>query len=143
LSGNFKIRLRGAEGEEFSFPPHSARPLEIGARLYLTLGGRIPDLQDGLRVLAPRRAEGEGDANTTWPRFAAYEDDVALLPQHGFSYDAVDLVILATDNAKFLTALQADAARIKALSQWVQRGGRLIISVAPNNQELVHALLQS
>src|SRR5438093_1601904 len=83
----------------------------------------------GVRALAPPRADGDGDANSTWPRFAAFEDDVALLPQHAFIYDAVDLLILTTDNAKFLTALQADAARIKALSQWVQRGGRLIISV--------------
>ena len=35
LSGNFKIKLRVADGEEFSYPQFSARPLEIGGRLYL------------------------------------------------------------------------------------------------------------
>src|SRR5262249_6358264 len=72
LSGNFKIRISAGD-ETVSYGPFSARPLDIGGRLYLTLGAKIPDLQDGLRALAPR-AVGEQDPSATWPRFAAYEE---------------------------------------------------------------------
>jgi hypothetical protein len=143
LSGNFKIKIRvGNDDDTVSYAPFTTRPLDIGGRLYLTLGKKIPDLHEGLRTLAPR-AVGEQDPNSTWPRFAAHEDDVALLPERGLVYEAVDLIILSTANDKFLTSLQSDSARIKALSHWVRQGGRLIVSVSPRNQELVHALFAS
>src|SRR5262245_42791858 len=132
LSGNFKIRVSAGD-DTVSYGPFSARPLDIGGRLYLTLGAKIPDMQDGLRALAPR-AVGEQDASATWPRFSAYEEAVPPLPERGFLYESVDLILLSTANGKFLTSLQADSQRIKALSQWVQQGGRLIVTVSPHNQ---------
>jgi hypothetical protein len=126
-------KLAGQAHEE-----HSS--LDLGEHLYLTLGARLGHLQDALIALAPGK---DRDARETRPREAAYETDVQRLPIEWFGYDAVDLMVLTTDNSVFLDQLAADRSRLKALAEWVRRGGRLIVSVAWRNQDKVRALLQA
>jgi hypothetical protein len=72
---------------------------------------------------------------------------VPLLPTHSFAYEGIDLVFLSTTNRDFLLKLQskddAALARLRALGQWVRRGGRLVIPVAADNQAVVRGLLES
>ncbi|MBI3469123.1 MAG: hypothetical protein HY000_39465 [Planctomycetes bacterium] len=52
------------------------------------------------------------------------------LPDRWYGYEGVDLVVLATADG---TALEAvSEARFAALEEWVRRGGRLVVSVARN-----------
>src|SRR5262245_8737216 len=111
VSASFKLRLHNREDGELAQQGLSATPLKLGGRLYVTLGSKLPDLRDALKTLAPRPAGGDDATPTTWPRFAAFEDDAAALSDHAFGYETADLVILTTENADFLTALARDDKR--------------------------------
>src|SRR5262249_39504559 len=65
------------------------------------------------------------------------------LPKRWQGYQAVDFLILTTDNKTFLQELlkPENAPRVEALAGWVRRGGRLLLSVSSANQELGHSLL--
>jgi hypothetical protein len=139
--GRPELRLSvSAGGQLYGLPPHESVALDLGEHLYLTLGARINHLQDALLALAP---EKEKDTRETKPREAAYETDVRRLPPEWFGYDAVDLMILPTDNNNFVRDLGTERTRLKAIADWVRRGGRLVISVAWRNQDTVRALLQA
>jgi hypothetical protein len=135
------IRIGVASGGQ-SFTPldNDRTALELGEHLYLTLGARLSHFHDALLAMAPARAREDRE---TRPRQAAYENDIQHLPTEWFGYDAVDLMILTTDNTPFLDKLGTDRTRTKALAEWVRRGGRLVVSVAWRNQDKVRALLQS
>src|SRR5262249_39554325 len=67
------------------------------------------------------------------------------LPAQWFGYNGIDLLILTTGNDAFLKELLAprNKERVSAIAEWVRRGGRLVVSVAPRNQERVHRLLKT
>jgi hypothetical protein len=139
--GRPEIRLGVvAGGHTLARAPEEFGAIELGEHLYLTLGARINHFQDALLAMAPNK---EKEFRETKPREAAYETDVLRLPTEWFGYDAVDLMVLTTENNVFLDKLAADRTRWKAVGDWVRRGGRLVISVAWRNQDKVHALLQS
>jgi len=129
-----------AGGQTFATEPRSFAGMELGEHLYLALGARLGHFQDALIALAPGK---EKEAGNSSPRHAAYETDVQRLPAEWFGYDAVDLMILTTDNNVFLDGLRSDRARLIAVADWVRRGGKLVVSVAWRNQDKVHALLRS
>src|SRR5262245_32220788 len=62
------------------------------------------------------------------------------LPDRWFGYDAVDVVILATGKLEFVHGLLADEPRRKALQEWVQRGGQLVLTVGRNQQDVARLL---
>lgn len=122
-------------------------PVEPSTFIYLTLGGPLPGMK---RALSKRPAnaafnpdmapEEEEPEENTFRRFARV-DQVEQMPTSWFGYQAVDAVILATGSKGFIDKLNEDnndqvKARIDALAEWVRRGGRLVISVAHNHQEL-------
>src|SRR5207302_5216623 len=129
-----------AGGQTFTRAPEEFGALELGEHLYLTLGARLNHLQEALVALAPAK---ERESRETRPRQAAFETDVQRLPTEWFGYDAVDLMVLTTENKVFLDKLGADLPRLRALGEWVRRGGRLVVGVAWPNQQRVHALLRS
>jgi hypothetical protein len=142
---------------KFGMPP-SVRggALGLNSHLYVSLGDRIPDLQAALTSLSkqqpqqqqqfPGMAPGDAILNT-WPRFAGFESDATLLPDHWFGYQAVDLLFLSTRDKDFLLQLgkdnDASRDRLKAIAQWVRRGGRLVIPVSPRNADVLAQVLQS
>ncbi len=71
-----------------------------------------------------------------------FAQDVALLPDRWFGYDAVDIVVLATGNPQFVNQLveEKEAARRNALLEWVRRGGQLVMSVGQSKQEVAKLL---
>ncbi len=58
------------------------------------------------------------------------------LPGRWYGYDSVEAVILDTNSAEAMTAL---SGRGKALRDWVERGGHLVLSVGENWQGVVDA----
>ncbi len=54
-------------------------------------------------------------------------DQVVELPTDWFGYDAADVLLISTGDGKLCRELAADAARIAALSRWVELGGRLVL----------------
>ncbi len=134
------------------------QPVELGEHLYLTLGDRLPGFQESLLVMlgkADKKAQKDKDGifpagidviEETRPRFAFSESNAHNLPTVWFGYNAVDLMVLVTANDKLLDKLNGDrepSPQLVALAEWVRRGGRLVISIAPVNREKVQRLLTS
>ncbi|MCE9533732.1 MAG: hypothetical protein K8T89_21780 [Planctomycetes bacterium] len=106
--------------------------------LILSVGAALP----GLRL--PKNDNQTGGEPTPeghplrhgWVELAQVTD-VAGLPDRWFGYDGVDLMILCTGSEPaFWKALANDARRLNALSEWVQRGGRVVIGVGKNPEVL-------
>ena len=105
--------------------------------LYLPIGSRLTDLYNTFN-----KKDGQ-PGNENQVRHVVYETDVERLPDTWFGYSSVDLMVLGTENRAFLTALGQNRDRLKAIAQWVRRGGRLIVPIAPANQDAVVALLRN
>ncbi|MCI0377914.1 MAG: hypothetical protein L0215_09925 [Gemmataceae bacterium] len=139
---------------------------ELNSAMYLTLGSRVPDLRNALARInrqfigdkggpmggpfVPGQPPGQGfdpelDPGATGHRYACFELDPVKLPDHWIGYQSVDLVFLSTDKKEFLSALlrKGNEPRLKALAQWVRRGGRLVIPVHYQNQDLLESILKS
>ncbi len=104
---------------------------------------KLPEDGPGIPGANPAIPLEDADETSTWPRRAAFETDVALLPNSWLGYHGVDTIILTTGKKEFLEALLQANDRLEAISQWVRLGGHLVVSVAPDKQDLVSALLQS
>jgi hypothetical protein len=70
------------------------------------------------------------------PRLAAIDD---LLPGRWYGYDAVDVVVVDTNDKEMLATLSGN--RGEALKQWVRRGGHLVVAVSSNWQAVSDGLL--
>jgi len=121
--------------------------MDVGSHMYLALGDNLLDLHESLVLMANPQVKNDPNASKdTRPRYAVYENDVKRLPALWFGYDPVDLAILMTANDKFVDRLLADrqsSPQLAALAEWVRRGGRLVISIAPSSREKVQRLLAS
>ena len=143
-SNDIKVTLH-ADGREFSRPIEHHWPLDIDGHLYLTLGSKMGSLHRAMRKTEKQGDDKENEFRFDFgnPRHVVYEDKLERLPDVWFGYNSIDLMILSTDNAGFVTGLNNMPAKVKAIAQWVRRGGRLVIPVAYANQQQVHALLSS
>jgi hypothetical protein len=70
------------------------------------------------------------------PRLQAIDD---LLPGRWYGYDAVDVVVVDTNDKEMLATLSGN--RGEALKQWVKRGGHLVVAVSSNWQAVAAGLL--
>jgi len=142
--GSIKVSLQARE-RTFAESVADGLSLDLGSHLYLSLGGQVPDLQAALKALAPPQSDGSSmdPARETAPRFAAFESEAAFLPMHWFGYQPADIVVFNTTSEPFLRTVLGEPARLKALAQWVRRGGKLVIPVAWEHADLVRQLLQN
>ena len=115
--------------------------LDVDAFLYLTIGAPFLELRNAVEKL-DKKAE-DRDVLHERIRHVAFENKERRLPEAWFGYDSVDLLFLATSNRDFLTKLSNDPKRLGAIAQWVRRGGRLIVPIAPAQQDAVADLLRS
>lgn len=147
LRGSNEVQVRlHVGGREYKQSVEQYWTLQPNAHLYLTLGQRMPDVHRAARQIgrpAGVKANEPMDDRFDHARQAVFETDVKRLPEVWFGYNGVDLMILSTENKEFLKALNNSPERLRAIAQWVRRGGRLVIPVAHASQPLVHALLQS
>jgi hypothetical protein len=68
---------------------------------------------------------------------AARVDDIERLPTHWCGFEGVDAVILCTSRPEIYRRLAANNARVQALDQWVRMGGRLVLCVGSQADEIL------
>jgi hypothetical protein len=106
--------------------------------LFLAAGAGLSQLKRAAEKLdRPEGKEAEVDPEAGRRQFV-FADEVSLLPDRWFGYDAVDVVVLATGKRDFVNQLAQDSEspRRNALLEWVRRGGQLVLSVGRNKQEV-------
>jgi hypothetical protein len=133
-SGNrYTSTLRSADGKVIKTLTSALSSSVIGTQivephdtLYLTLGSSLPELS---RALKPPANDNQPDDLEQGVTGFAVIQKAEELPDRWYGYDGVDVILLATSNDTFITALLegSAAARRDALLEWVRRGGRLIV----------------
>jgi hypothetical protein len=138
-----------------------ADPYSHGFFTYLTLGGKVSSLY---KALVKSKQQGGGPifgglpgepqpgadepTDETGIRSFSHVDDVEQMPTYWFGYQGVDTAILLTGKQKFVSKLNSAgrddpiSVRREALAEWVHRGGRLVLSVSENHQEVKQILEQ-
>ena len=139
----FTLVVKGRKLPERKIENYSM--LGIDSHLYLTLGSRISDLHRAMNKMngVDEEKEFNGRPVSTQFRNVVFENDVEKLPDVWFGYNSVDLMILSTENRRFLTSLGNQPERLKAIADWVRRGGRLVIPIAKQNQDALVAVLEN
>lgn len=146
MSSEVRIKLHEATARPIE-ATGERYPISVNNHLYLTLGTRLPDLPAALAALSGHDAKGQVNNPNVGPnersRTVGFESDPNKLPDHWFGYQGVDLVFLCTSDPRFLNQLAAPvhADRLRALAQWVRRGGRLVVPVAYQTQAELNNLL--
>jgi hypothetical protein len=153
--GNFSseifvsVQINKREIAKTRIAPDSRSVVDNGGVLWLTLGSKLPGLRRALMV-RQKQPELPGEPNalddelvdSPFRQFAAI-DQLEQMPTRWFGYQAVDVVVLTSSSENFINNLSADrSGRLDALTEWVRRGGRMIIS-AGHNQQLVDKLLKN
>lgn len=59
------------------------------------------------------------------------------LPRHWLAYEGVDTLLLTTSNRPSWQALRRDDPRVRAIAEWVEGGGRVILFCGQNAPELL------
>jgi hypothetical protein len=138
----FTIALQQMDGTEvqtvadLSRDPSKKEVLEPKEILYLTLGSPLHGLQQASKSEAAESGEQADKQSEEVSRFVSIES-VADLPDRWFGYESVDVIVVTTSHDAFAAQLlDMDQARRVALLDWVQRGGRLVLSVGRNQQSV-------
>ena len=115
--------VAGAEGSPL------ARAWPASERLIVQLGAPL-----GIEeVLIQQRRDAPDHATLT-----AIADS-SELPTRWFGYESVDLVVLSAADEKLYAALARDPERLRALEQWVESGGELVLAPGPAAPRLLGA----
>ncbi len=131
------ITVFSADGQKHKYDPQMlVQSVSLNEHIYVTIGSKIPELRQALMDYVRNK-----ELNETHPRNAGFETQVDRLPDHWFGYQGVDFAILTTGNTKFITDLQNDDVRVEAIARWIRQGGRLLISISPQNLDLVQSFL--
>lgn len=115
-------------GEGFNAPTPATH------RLYLQIGG--PTTGTGGQML--NDLENRDDLVDL---ATAYVPDADQLPRDAIGYESFDAVVLlaTSDGTSWLEGLTASDPRLRALTQWVESGGRLVVSCGAKGADLLAA----
>jgi hypothetical protein len=128
--------------------------LEPNDQLIFSIGAQLTNLEQTLEKEAAEKKDTNAGANPQGPappdtdkgrrRYAYVDDDLSLLPDQWFGYDAVDLVVLNTRQPTKFLDVQDDSGKRQrqALLEWVRRGGRIVLSVGKRHDRTVGNLLK-
>jgi hypothetical protein len=137
--GSVRVTLRTAGGgsvQTVNAEPQFNEKVNPNEVLYLAIG-TIPG---GLQAALAPRGRGKEEPGEEVPeqveQSIARIDVASQMPTHWFGYQSADVIVLSTANTKFLDSLLEPSAALGALGEWVQRGGRLVISVGRNFQRV-------
>jgi hypothetical protein len=146
------VQLQKHDGESVGKAVSASRDADREALsprdfLFLALGARLSGLNRALQP-EPTKQQGGDDAppvqddtEDKGQRRFAYVENIDLMPDRWQGYDAVDVVVLTTGQDRFVKDLLEDQrGRRDALLEWVRRGGKLILSVARNHQDVARIL---
>jgi hypothetical protein len=64
-------------------------------------------------------------------------DDVAGLPTRWYGYEGVDVLLLSTREPDVFRKLAAQGAQVEALDQWIRMGGKLVLCVGSQAEEIL------
>jgi hypothetical protein len=67
----------------------------------------------------------------------AHLDDPRQLPTQWYGYEGVDALILSTSRPEIYRGLSAEDARVAALDEWISLGGRLLLCVGSQGEEIL------
>lgn len=101
-------------------------PMLTSQELIVSVGPRI-----GLEREATTIAEGYKTRNIELVNL----QDIFQLPTRWYGYEGVDAVVITTSRPEIFE--QAGKAWIEALQQWVRMGGRLLLSVGANGDQIL------
>jgi hypothetical protein len=77
----------------------------------------------GLAEALGNRETGDGEL----ARRIVHLNQVAELPTEWYGYSAVDTLVLSAGDVELFEALAADEARLAAITEWIELGGRLVL----------------
>jgi hypothetical protein len=118
---------RGMDPAQFLF-------LSIGSRLD---GNKLPGFPPGLTDENRNQLSISGN---TARSLLANITSLQQMPTIWFGYQGVDTVLLTTGDRTFMDALVSERdGRKAALAEWVRRGGRIVVSVGKNGDQLAGA----
>jgi hypothetical protein len=147
---DMKIRLHVPDKKPLEPPTEMpSLPLDPNSHLYVSLGSRLPDLQVALNAMIANEQQpgrvnfGPGGMGGQGFRFAGHESSLVHLPEFWYGYEGIDLLFLTTGDKDFLTSLLGAPERLRALADWVRRGGRLVVPVAWQNQDVLAKVLHA
>lgn len=129
--GEVVITARGASGAALSEPFRiRSVPLQPPSTyVVLSLGSALPGgTVSGFELPRPADAPADGPLRNGRVLLA---NGTNLMPDQWFGYDAADLVVLSTSEEGFVDRITSNG-RLKPLTEWVRRGGRLVVSVGAN-----------
>jgi hypothetical protein len=154
----FAVRLETADGEEVQkverLQRGLAEVLEPRQILFLAVGAKLPALRQALEAIDQKKLKQQqqqqpdvgvvavGPEGPEQHRMA-YLEGVDEMPDRWFGYDAADVLVLSTSNARGFVEplLEAGATEQRnALLGWVRRGGTVVLSVGSNHQEVARLL---
>jgi hypothetical protein len=98
-----------------------------GQQLVVTIGSSI-GIEDAIKLHL--RDEKATIAHTRL-------ENLDQLPTRWYGYEGVDSLVLSTSRAEIYRKLTEQSDQLKALEEWVERGGRLVISAATRAPELL------
>ena len=67
----------------------------------------------------------------------AHLEDLGQLPVDWLAYEGVDALILSTSRPEIYRQLAADDPRMQALDEWIRMGGRLVLCVGAQAEEIL------
>ena len=141
LNGDLTVRIVDAHGKPLA-ASFSVRQSGRPASRYfiLSAGAPLPSLR--LSRVEGQSAETMTDADPLrngWVEHLSVTN-VEQLPDRWFGYQSIDLLILTTGDRAFWAAFENDLPRKTALRQWIERGGRAIVSAGADSPALRHFL---
>ncbi|WP_442485636.1 hypothetical protein [Aeoliella sp. SH292] len=60
--------------------------------------------------------------------------DLGELPRDALAYEGIDTVVVSTSDREGWMAMRADDPRVRALVEWVEQGGRVVLYVGANSE---------
>jgi hypothetical protein len=139
LSASIHLRLVSADGRLLDHvelePGHQLEggghctPLPATGQIVLQIGPGTLGLKDVLEV--DDTAEGTATGGVS------QIIRVDSLPPDWFGYEAVDVAVLTTSDGDFCRQLTDDSKRFAALREWLELGGRLVVSAGRTAPQLL------
>ena len=122
-----KIAERKFDSSYEADPTHYLSALSVDQRLYVVVGSGEVGLREAI----------EEDGDTYAADVVARVGSIASLPVRWYGYEGVSAVILTTSRPELYRPMAGGGARLEALDEWIRQGGRLVLSVGRQADEVL------